>query len=160
VDDGIDSTNASFTVSVACSFAVSKLQAILKFSQADADSCTIKGVFDLPADYSFSNKLATVNVGGAEVSFALDGKGRGRTGSSTFSKPSYNQTTGLWTVNAKLKDGSWQDLWANYGLVNTNLPRPGISVSLPVVLVIDDESFMTITNLQYTAKVNKSGTAK
>ena len=160
VDDGTDSTNASFTVSVACLLTVTKLQGSLNFAKTNADKCTVKGSIDLPPDYSFSNKLATVSVGDAEISFALDSKGRGRTGTSTFNKPSYNKTTGLWTLNAKLNNGSWQDLWAVYGLVNTNLPKPGVSVSLPVVLVIDDESFMAITNLQYTAKAGKLGTAK
>jgi cytochrome c oxidase assembly protein Cox11 len=44
--------------------------------------------------------------------------------------------------------------------VNDDVLKPGRTVSLPVILVIDDQAFMDIPNLHYTARARKSGTAK
>ena len=160
VDDGVVSTNANFTVAVACQLTIGKLQGTLNFAKTNADKCTVKGSFGLPRDYIFAGKLVVLDVGGVTMSFTLDANGRGRNGSCTFNKPSYNRTTGLWKFNASLKNGSWQDLWATYGLVKADVLKPGRTVSLPVILVIDDQAFMEIPNLQYTARAKKSGTAK
>jgi hypothetical protein len=46
-------------------------------------------------------------------------------------------------------------------MINSNIARPGASVSdLPVILLLNGEAFMATTNLHYTAKQGKSGTAK
>ena len=95
------------------------------------------------------------------MSFTLGSKGSGRNGLSTFSKPTYNKKTGLWTFNATLKNGSWQTPWADYSMINSNIPKPGVLVTnFPVILLLDTEAFMGTTNLHYTAKQGKSGTAK
>jgi hypothetical protein len=90
----------------------------------------------------------------------LDSKGRGRNGLSTFSKPTYNKKTGRWTLKATLKNGSWQTEWADYSMINSNIPRPVLVTNLPVIFVLDAEAFMGTTNLHYTATQGKSGTAK
>jgi len=154
-------TTSNFTVAVACQLSITKLQAKLNFARTNADICIVQGRFDLPAECSFSNKLATLDIGGAKLSFALDSKGRGRNGLSTFSKPTYNKKTGRWTLKATLKNGSWQTAWAGYSMINSNIPRPGVLVSeLPVIFVLDTEAFVGTTNLHYTATQGKSGTAK
>jgi protein involved in ribonucleotide reduction len=162
VTDGQAPVSSNLTVTVACQLNVTKLQGTLNFAKTNADSCTVKGTFNLPADYSFSNKLATLDIGGTNVSFTLSSKGSGQNGLNAFKKPTYNKKTGLWTFSATLKNGSWQTAWAEYGMVNTNTPKQGILVTnFPVILVVGDEAFMgTKTNLHYTAKWNKSGTAK
>ena len=140
---------------------IAKLQGTLNFAKTNADSCTVKGTFSLPVSYSFAGKLVTLDIGGTNVSFVLDSKGKWHNGLSTFSKPTYNKSHTNWTFNATLKNGSWQTPWAEYGMVNTNTPKQGILVTnFPVTLVVDTEAFMGTTNLQYTAKHGKSGTAK
>ena len=160
VDDGIYSTNASLTVSIACLLNTTRLQGTLNFAQTNADACTIKGTFALPPDYNFSNKVVTLNIGGAETSFTLDGKGRGLNGLNRFNKPSYNKTTGLWTFNAILRNGSWRNSWAAHGLINASILKPGVPVTLPVVLAIDNDSFMATPSRQYTSQAGKSGIAR
>jgi hypothetical protein len=161
VSDGHASTNSDLAVVVACQMQITKLQANLNFAKTNADSCTVKGWFELPASYSFSNKLATLDIGGAEVSFTLTKKGSGHNGSSTFSKPTYNKKTGLWKFSATLKKGFWQTPWAGYSMINSNIPKPGVLVpNFPAILVLDTDAFMGTTNLHYTAKQNKSGSAK
>jgi PKD repeat protein len=101
VRDGQASTNSDLIVAVACQMQVRKLQVKLDFAKTNSDSCTVQGTIDLPADYSFAGKLATLDVGGAEVSFTLPNKrGSARNGYSTFGKPTYNKKTGLWTVES------------------------------------------------------------
>ena len=161
VSDGPASTNSDLVVSVACQMRITSLRVNLDFAKTNSDSCTVLGTFELPANYSFAGKLATLDVGGAEVSFFLPSKdGRGRNGQSTFDKPTYNKKTGMWTVKAQLKNGSWQDAWAGQGLVNANIPSPGVSAQLRVILLIDNEAFVADKSLNYTAKAGKWGTAR
>jgi PKD repeat protein len=161
VSNAWSAISGNLTVTVACQLNITKLQPKLNFVTSYADSCLVKGQFDLPSNYSFSGKVATLNIGGAQVSFPLDNLGRGHNGSSTFNKPSYNKKTGLWTFNASLRSGSWQAPWATYGMANLDATKPGVMVNdLPVILLLDSEAFLATTNLQYTATQNVTGTAK
>lgn len=139
---------------------VTRLQATLNFAKTNADSCTVTGTLSLPACYSFAGKVVTLAIGDAQVSFTLSSNGSGRNGVSTFSKPTYNRKTGLWTFSARLKNGSWQTSWADYGMVNATIRKPGSPVNLPVMLTLDFGTFMGSKNLLYTATTDKSGTAK
>ena len=150
----------SLTVAVACQLNLTKLQAGLNFAKTNADSCTLKATVDLPSDFIFANKQVTLNVGGAGLSFPITSKGLGANGLSKFSKPSYNKKTGLWAISATLKSGSWQNQWAELGMTDSPVGKPGVAVDLPVVLIVDKEAFVGIAHLHYTATVNKSGTAK
>ena len=67
----------------------------------------------------------------------------------------------LWMLKATLKNGSWQRPWAEYSMINSNIPKPGVLVpDLPAIFLLDTEAFMGTTNLHYTATQNKTGTAK
>jgi T5SS/PEP-CTERM-associated repeat protein len=159
VSDGHASTNSDLTVVVACQMQITKLQANLNFAKTNADSCTVKGTFNPPDNFSFTNKMVTLNIGGAQMSFTPVSKGIWRNGLSKFNKPTYNKRTGVWTFNATLKNGSWRSAWAEHGMI-PNIPRPAITITnFPVVVLIDTEAFMGTTNLHYTA-TSKSGTAK
>jgi PKD repeat protein len=162
VSDGQASTNSDLVVAVACQMQITKLQIRLDFAKTNSDSCTVQGMFELPASYSFSNKLATLDVGGAEVFFTLPSKaGTAHSGQSTFAKPTYKKQTGQWEFSATLKDGFWQGDWADYGMIDSNIPNPGVLVTnFPVIFVIDTEAFVEMTNLHYTAKSGRTGAAK
>ena len=99
----------------------------------------------------------TLAIGDAQVSFTLSSKGSGGNRVSTFSKPTYNNKTGLWTFSATLKKGSWQTAWADYGMVNSPIRKPGSPVNLPVMLTLDVGTFMGSKNLHYTAMWDKPG---
>lgn len=160
ISDGIASTNASLNLVVPCLLNLAKLHAKLNFSKANVDSCVVKGTLDLPSNYSFAGKSATLDIGGAKVSFTLNKKGVGVTGVNKFNKPIYKKQTGLWGFKATLKKGSWQTAWANCSMANSNIPKPGVLVTnFPVIMVLDNEAFMGTANLHYSAKQGKSGTA-
>jgi hypothetical protein len=95
------------------------------------------------------------------LTFTLPSKGSAVNGKSKFSTPTFNKKTGLWKLNVSFKNGFWQTEWANYSMINSNISKPGALVSdLPVILLLNGEAFMATTNLHYTAKQGKSGTAK
>lgn len=91
----------------------------------------------------------------------MDANGKGHSvGDCGNCKPSYNEKTSWWIFSANMKNGSWQDTWANDGLTDTTIRSPGESVQLSVVLLIGNEGFAADPTLTYTAKAGKSGTAK
>jgi hypothetical protein len=95
------------------------------------------------------------------LTFTLPSKGSALNGRSKFSTPTFNKKTGLWKLNVSFKNGFWQTEWANYGMIDSTILKPGVLVSdLPVILLLDSEAFMATTNLHYTATQGKSGTAK
>ena len=55
---------------------------------------------------------------------------------------------------------AWQPFWAAHGFVNATVLKPGAAVSLPMILVLDDEAFVQIANLRYMSHAEKSGTAR
>jgi hypothetical protein len=157
----VPSGGATYVATFFANLTVTKLQTTLNFVKNNADSCTVKGTFNLPESYSFVGKTVTLDIGGAQVSFALGSRGSGMSGMSLFNKPTFNKKTGLWTINATLKNGSWQTVWADYSMISSNIPKPGVLVvNFPVRLVLDTETFIGTTNLHYTATAGKSGTAK
>ncbi|HTS20040.1 MAG TPA: pectinesterase family protein [Verrucomicrobiae bacterium] len=161
ISNGATSITSNFTVTVACEMSVSKLQPKLNFAKTNQDSCTIAGSFELPSDSNVVVQTATLDIGGASLTFDFPVKGSALNGRSVFNRPTYDKKTGLWTFKATFKNGSWQESWADYSMINSNIPSPGIVVTnLPVILLLDNDGYMTTTNLHYTAKKNKSGAAK
>jgi uncharacterized repeat protein (TIGR03803 family) len=151
------SVSTNLPIIVACQLTVTKLQAKVNFNPAksNADSCKLTGTLALEPGFSVTNKAVTVDIGGAQVSFTLDAKGRGTSAPHTC-KLSYNKKTGLWTFTATLKKGSW----AAHGLANVTTPKAGVTVTLPVILVIGDEVFANEKSLLYKATAGRSGSAK
>lgn len=159
VDDGTVTSAADLTVSVACSFEVTGLQAKPNFRKANADQCSLKGTLDLPANTVLSGKLLTVNVGAAQVSFDLHGKGRGVNGRSSC-RLKYNKRTGLWGIAVSLRNGSWRDGWAASGLSDTTILKPGVPAQLTAVILLEKQSFAAEKAVLYTAKQGVAGVAK
>ncbi|MEI6083193.1 MAG: PQQ-dependent sugar dehydrogenase [Verrucomicrobiota bacterium] len=159
VDDGLTSNTTAFTVSVVCELEITKLNAKVNFAKTNADSCSFKGTVHLPADYSFAGKTVTISLGGAQVSFLLDDKGRGEVDNNRC-QLDYIKNTGHWEVSVKLKNGSWAEPWAAIGMSDQTISKPGAAITMTVVLLVDRESFAGEQPLTYTAKQGKSGSAK
>jgi hypothetical protein len=159
VSDGTDATSANLTVAIAYQLNVTKLQTKLSFAKPSSDSCSLSATFAPCPGFDAANKVVAVDIGGARVSFVLADNGRGRTGPHSC-RVTYNKNTGLWTFTAKLKNGMWQTPWDSRGLHNVTIPKPGVAVTMPVVLLVGDEGFSTEPQLLYTAKASKSGSAQ
>lgn len=161
VSDGLVATSSNLTVTVACELPIASLQTKLNFAKPNADSAKLKATPQLTDCVSLAGKVVTLDIGGAQLAFTLDAKGRGinAQGKGTC-RFTHKAKTGVCTFTATLSHGSWANTWATHGLANTTIPKPGTVVTLPVILLVGDEAFMADKTLNYTAKINKSGTAK
>ena len=156
---------SNMMVTVACELIITKLKATLNFAKTNSDSCNLSATLaDLGAGYDLTNKVMTVDVGGAQVPFQLDakGKGKGKDVSGFGScKLAYNKGAHLWTLTAKLAKGTWRTPWSAYSMINSNISKPAVVITnFPAIVALDTEAFMGTTNLHYTAKHGKSGSAK
>jgi PKD repeat protein len=161
VSDGELSTNSTRTVVVACEMQITKMQAKLSFSKSNADSCSFTANIALPGGFNLASKTVTVSMGGAQSSFTLDAKGKGKgknaLGTCSFK---YNKKTSNWTISVKLGKTNLQDEWADDGFVNATVAKPGTSVVLTTAVLIDNEAFAADKTLLYTATAGKSGSAR
>ena len=135
------------------------LQAKPNFKKPSADKFNLRADVDLPSGFSPEGKSVTVDVGGAQVSFTLNAKGRG-TNALGNCKLSFNAKTNIWTLKVNQHKGSWHTPWDAAGLANLDVPKPGTPVTITVVALIDNEGFAVDAPLTYTAKAGKSGVAK
>jgi PKD repeat protein len=162
ISNGYASVTSNFTVVVACSLDLGKLAPKVNFAKTNSDSCAITGTFGLPTNTIFAGMSVTLDIGGGSLTFTLPNKkGTAVNGFSTFSTPTFNKKADAWNLKASFTKGFWQADWANYGMTNATISKPGVPVSdLPVILLLDNEAFMATTNLHYTATQGKSGAAK
>ena len=158
--------NSNLSVSAACLLPITKLQLGVSFSKANADSGSLTATLPLPGITNLTQltgRTVLVDIGTAQVLFTLDNKGRGLQAVGTcrlaYTKPTKTKP-GYWTVTFALSKGTWQATWAVFGLDNATHKSPGVSVTLPVVVVVGDEAFAAEASLHYTATLNKTGTAK
>jgi subtilase family serine protease len=159
ISDGLAWTNATGLVTIACPLTVTKMRVKVNFAKPYADSASLSAILNLDAGFSVTNKTPiTLNIGGAQVPFTMDVKGRGVSpfGSCKLTR---NKKTGLWTLTAKLAKGTWREPWATHGLVNQTV-KPGAWVTMPVVVVIGDDALANERPMLYTATKDKSGSAK
>jgi PKD repeat protein len=159
VSDGVTANSVTTRVAVACALSATNVQARLNFAEPNLDSLRLKATPHPSQCTNWLGVAVTVDVGGAQVSFTLNEKGRGVSDQGTC-RFTYSKKTGVCTFTARLSHGSWQTPWAPLGLVNATVVKPGVDVTLPVILVIGDEAFMADNALHYTATADKSGTAK
>jgi hypothetical protein len=133
----------------------------LNFAKANTDGASLTAVnLDLGAGFGVTNKVVRVDIGGTtNVVFTLDANGRGVSGLGSC-KLTYNKKAGTWGLTAKLAKGSWQTVWASYGLVNADLPKNARTiVTMPVIVVIGTDASANDRSMLYTAKAGKSGSA-
>ena len=163
MSNGTSEISSNIGIMVACPLTITKLQATVNFAKTNSDTCTLAATMNLGTKYSLTNKVVTLDIGGAQVTFKLDAKGKGRgvgpygSCSLTFNKPS-----GLYVLTASLAKGFWQITWHAAGMLNKTIHQsPPTVVILPVTVVVDVEAFANDDRrLLYTATYKKTGTAK
>jgi len=149
---------------------ITKLSGIVKFNVDGKDSRKVSGVIpNLPALFSPAGKTATLIVGGADVSFNLDGKGRAKSVKGTFAlklKGKRNKTTkqfefagGDAPFKAALRQGSWGTAWSALGF-DSELTVVKAALTLVVDLKFNDAIYSADVQALYSAKAKKGGTFK
>lgn len=156
ISDVVSSMTTGMTVAVACPMDISSLKLQAKFTRIGADTCAIKGTLpELPAGFSLTNATVTLDVGGAQVDFQLDAKGRGVNTHGNI-KFSYNQKTTIWTFTGKLK-GNMLGSWVNYGLTTEIMLNA--EVTLPVLLMLQSDTQATFDVEPLLSYTNAKGTS-
>ncbi len=140
---------------------VTKLQAKVNLNPArkNIDTCSLTASPALESGFNVANQPVMVDVGWVQEYFTLNAKGIGK-GSGKSCKLSYTKKTEVWTLTASMKNGSWATLWAEYGATNTTTPKAGVTVQMPVLVVIGTNRFATEQSLLYKATAGKSGTLR
>jgi hypothetical protein len=138
---------------------VDKMELKPNFAKTNSDSATLKATLDLGEDFKPLGQTLVLDMGGAQIQFALDKNGRGVSTSNT-ARLIFNKRTRVWTLKVRLRQGDWHTNWASYGLVDATIENPGQAVTLPVVVLVGDLGFAANRSLSYTADTHKTGLAK
>ena len=162
VSNDSSATTTNLGVTVACAMKITKLQTLVNFGKTNADTCALTANLALGTNYNLTNKVVTLDIGGARVSFTLDAKGKGRgVGPLGSCSLTYNKPSSSYLLTANLAKGFWRTPWATYGMMNATVPKsPPTVVTLPVTVIVSTEAFAGTRALLYTATHNKTGTAK
>jgi hypothetical protein len=141
---------------------VTRLRAVLSFAKQGADRYRLTATLDLgAANQDLSGKVLVLDIGGAQSAFALTTKSVTRgIGANATCRLSMNKKLGLWVLTAKAAKGSWAAQWGNYGMINATIPKPGVSVTLPVTARLDDSFFAGDKVATYRATLDRSGMAR
>jgi hypothetical protein len=137
-----------------------KLRIRLKFNKPSKDKIQVKiKDWPLPAGVVPTNVL--VNVGGAAFTGKLDAKGRFKSPDGRDSiKMKQSKKTQLWNLTVKRKNHSFAvDLW-NEGCTNADNPKPGLPVTVPLIINVDGVAYGQDVDLVYRSKRGKNGIAK
>ena len=166
VSNDQSAVSSNLSVSAACQLTITKLQVGVSFIKTNADTGALTAKVVLPGVTNviqLTHGPLLVDIGNAQVPFTLDSKGRDVNAFGTcrlaYTKPTKTKL-GYWTATIALSKGDWRATWAVFGLDNATHKSPGISVILPVAVVIGTEAFAAEKQLHYIATPNKTGTAK
>ena len=162
VSNGSSATTTNLGVTVACLLKITKLQTLVNFGKTNADTCAITANLVLGTNYNLTNKVVTLDIGGARVPLQLDAKGKGRgVGQYGSCSLTYNKSSGSYLLTASLAKGFWRTPWGTNGMINATVPKsPPTVVTLLVTVIVDNEAFAGTRALLYTATHNKTGAAK
>jgi hypothetical protein len=146
---------------VACPLAVRSLRARLFFSRPDSDQMQIRATVCLPADFDVPNVAGTLQVCDAQLPFILDHVGIGvYVFQDGLGLLHYNRRLHAWRFRAIFNHAQLSQDVSACGLINADIPAPGISVTLPVTVRIGSETFPSQITVQYTATATERGFAR
>ncbi|HYF48607.1 MAG TPA: chitobiase/beta-hexosaminidase C-terminal domain-containing protein [Planctomycetota bacterium] len=111
---------------------VSKLSASVNFAVSGKDRCTISGT--ISEDINPANAEVVLNLGGANIAFKLDAKGRARTGEGALT---FKRKNGATTFSGSLKNGTWAASWSDEGVA----PNFSGSAAMIISVGINGQSY-------------------
>jgi hypothetical protein len=107
-------------------------------------------------------RTVTVNFGGVEETFILNGRGQGKTACGKFGLRLKQKRGVVVAQQAKfqlqLKSGAFAQALSAAGL--TNADKRKTAVTVPVAIIFGGTTYATDANLSYSAKADKIGLAK
>jgi hypothetical protein len=140
-----------------------KLAIKLNFAKPGNDTVTLTGTLPVPAGFSAGGETLVLDIGGILVEANLDLKGnftsadRSKSVKLSAKKNSRIPQNAKYTIKLK---GRYQDKLAADGLINANLKSARVDVQVIILLLDSQFMFQKTQTLRYTAKLNKTGTAR
>jgi PKD repeat protein len=142
--------------------ALSKTAVKLNFSKTGSDQILVSGVLPIAEGYAVEGQTLTVNFGGVEETFVLNGRGQGKTAGGKFGLRLKQKRGAVVAQQAKfqlqLKKGEFAQALSAAGLTNADIWKA--SVTVPVLLTFDGTTYAADKQLLFSAKANKTGLAK
>jgi len=170
ISNGANFTSQSVTVIIDAAggsvdpsqFSVTKHAFSFNFSKPASDSMSLSGTLPVASGYNLSNKSLNVIIGGYTSSFTLTAKGQGSTPTDSI-KFTGSIKNGVCAKSPlkfsyAVKKQNLLALLAQYGFSTANASKQ--SISLPVLMDLDNAGYLANITVSYTAKSGKSGTAK
>jgi hypothetical protein len=117
------------------------------------DTFTLLGGLALPRGFEAEGETASCDLGGAQLVFTLDGKGRGKTEHGRF-KLRFDERAGTWSFACKGSRGDWAD----DGLVDADVQ--GLPAALPVQVRIGGFVRGGLAPVGYSVKAGRGGKAE
>jgi hypothetical protein len=133
---------------------VTKLSGSVKFSANGRDTVAVAG--SIPDVFKFSGVTVAFDISGAQATFVLDSKGRGKSSIGTLSMQSSGGAT---SFKLALKNGSFAELWSSIGID----PKATVNqqpLTFSVTLDCNGTSYATSVTATYSSKAGVGGKFK
>jgi PKD repeat protein len=150
---------------------VTKASGSVKFNATNKDGCAIAGIIPgVAAGFDPTGVVLTLDIGGARVTFLLDGKGRGKSALGSIAlklKPSVRDAVTKKTTflggdvafSAKLTSGSWAKAWQNEG-VDPASDKANVPMSMLVTVDLGGTVYGATAEVTYSSKAGTGGKFK
>jgi outer membrane lipoprotein-sorting protein len=134
----------------------------LNFGKTGSDQILVAGVLPITEGYAVEGRTLTVNFGGVEETFVLNGRGQGKTTGGEFGLRLKQKRGAVVAQQAKfqlqLKNGEFAQALSAAGLTNADSRKAAVTV--PVLLTFDGTTYAVDKQLLFSAKADKMGLAK
>lgn len=151
----------TLTNTVVCPLQTSQLQAKLKFSRTNSDQLEVEMLICEPSDHVFPGSSALMDICGVQIPITFDVKGHVlNQAGQTVGRLRYNAQLHVWELRASVKKGAWASTLSGCGLVDSNVPSPGVQLIIPVGFTTGSETFASEATVRYRSKANVLGSAK
>ena len=145
-------------------FAISSTSVKLNLKTANKDALTVSGTLPVDVGFSPDGEPADIYFGGIKTSFVLNDKASSSTANSSF-KILGKIKNGAFTSAAtkftfSLKDQSLLSSLPPPGFTNTTVIKPGLKITIPVIVTLNGKSVTMTVTVNYTSKQGASGSAK
>ena len=121
------------------------------FDRGGADRVTLRAVLEAPpSDLSLAGQCVLLDIGGAQLPFVLDGRGRGSSYNGSVAVRLRKPGLPL-QIKAKLIRGTWTDDWNDEGVVPA-AASPGQRVPILVRIGLAGRIWQGLFDAQYKAR--------
>ncbi len=139
-----------------------RLNVDLNFASADKDKVILQGWVQAGPGFLPEGAALDIDVGPLSKSFSLDKSGRATVGAESVLLRRDKRDPSLYLLTLKCLKGDFADAFAQVGMHNETVPKPGTRVSLPVIITLPNGGGLKsqiLPDVSYWARFDKQGKA-